>query len=388
MIFFIFLVIIALYNPIVLGVNISSIFAISLVANGIKYVVLGNRSINNFTVLSFVVLLFYIISFFYCVNSLDQDKSFFVYAKFLLPVIVYVYMCGSFYKCNYSIILNRLLKYMCYANLLACIAGIVFWYFNIDVNVGEYEGYLGDVNGETVYRMKGTFAQANVFAGFLAITFPGIIHMIYKSAYKYRLHCFIMISLELFCLYQTYSRWSIIAIIVSLFLMIIIYIYIHKKIKIRHFILGLFLLMAVIVCIVWLFLVGYFIHEGSNLERVLALQIAFQHAMNNDFLGYGIGIGISNLSFDIILDGTIINLLVDTGIIGVGAYLLMMCITFKLLINKLICSNSFAGYMMLWSFCIFFIISVNESILYNALLNYFLALYIFFSNAYNTSECT
>ena len=71
MIFFIFLVIIALYNPIVLGVNISSIFAISLVANGIKYVVLGNRSINNFTVLSFVVLLFYIISFFYCVNSLD-----------------------------------------------------------------------------------------------------------------------------------------------------------------------------------------------------------------------------------------------------------------------------------------------------------------------------
>ena len=110
--------------------------------------------------------------------------------------------------------------------------------------------------------------------------------------------------------------------------------------------------------------------------------------MNNDFLGYGIGIGISNLSFDIILDGTIINLLVDTGIIGVGAYLLMMCITFKLLINKLICFNSFAGYMMLWSFCIFFIISVNESILYNALLNYFLALYIFFSNAYNTSECT
>ena len=380
MFFFLFMLVIGSYNPIILDYNLSNYFAILLLGGIFNYIVLGNKSINNNSIQSISVYLFYALLLFYCLNSMDNEQSYITYFKLLVPVIVYLYLCGHFSSKKYFYTLDKILGYMCHANILACLIGILFLYFNYDVNVPDYEGYIADMSGETVYRMKGTFAQANVYAGFLALTFPAVVYKLRYVAHSYKKYYYMAFIMNMFCLYKTYSRWSLIAVSMGLIITMFTYLYHKKRINTGLLIFGVSLLFALIVIFTALYNLGYFTHEGSNLERILALSVAFQYASDNDFFGYGLGIGISKLPFEIILDGTIINLLVDCGMVAILQYIAVCFFTFRGLYSKLYACSNLSIYMILWSFCIFFIISINETILYNTLLNHFFAIYLFASN--------
>lgn len=375
-----FLLVIASCNPLVLGVNLSNLILPLLLGKVSRYVVWGNSNINNYTIQFATIGLFYIILSYYCIYSVDVEKSIIIYLKFFVPVIVYFYLCGKYAKGLYHEILDSILCYMCYANIAACIVGIVFLYFDYDINGSEFATYVGDVGGEIVYRMKGTFAQPNVFAGFLVLTFPGFIYKLRNLAIPYRLMLFFI---EIFCLYKTYSRWSIIALIFSLVILMIKYAYDKQVISIRKLILSLLTLLLLILGISVLYNLGYFTHEGSNLERITALSLALQYAMDNDFLGYGLGIGLSRFPFHIILDGTFINLLVDTGLVGIFMYMIVCLLLVYDISKKLSLCHDLSLYMILWSLWIFIIVSINESILYNTLLNYFISFYLYCSNFKN-----
>lgn len=378
-----FLLVIASCNPLILGVNLSNLVLPLLLGKVLRCVVLGNSNINNYTIQSATICLFYVILSFYCIYSVDVEQSIVIYLKFFVPIIVYFYLCGKYAKGLYHEILDSILCYMCYANILGCLVGIVFLYFDIDINGSEFATSVGEVAGETVYRMKGTFTQPNIFAGFLVLTFPGFIYKLRSFAISYRL---ILFFIEMFCLYKTYSRWSMIALIFSFIILMIKYAYDKRVISIRKLILSLLILLLLVLVISILYNLGYFIHEGSNLERITALSLATQYAMDNDFFGYGLGIGLTRFPLHIILDGTLINLLVDTGLVGVLMYAMVCLLLVYNMSKKISLCHDLSLYMIFWSLCIFIIVSINETILYNTLLNYFISFYLFCSNLKNVKH--
>ena len=373
----IFSLCIAIYNPEIFGFNLSNfillgITAVALMRTRIK------TSVNKRIL--FTLIYFYIIILFSAIYSCTKN-GFVLFLKLIIP-LCFMFICSRVMADNIS--KKEICNIFALTNICACISGILRLYIFDDY------GYTMLYNGTRIARMRGSFLQPNVFATFLIMTMPYSIYTIWffikekNNKLLYRLLLLVDILLNLFCIYMSRSRWSMFVLAIYIF----IYIYLLLKNKTSGGkIAGLYI--SIFICgILYIFLnnnyliSNFFSFRTSNNIRINSYTQAYELIKENHFMGLGLGHGVES-----VLDSTILNLLIDIGLIGAILYIFLCLFCFIELIKiKKIVGDLITPYMIMFvGFCIEMI---AESILYNSLINYFLGiiLYLSLSNIYKNEN--
>ena len=112
--------------------------------------------------------------------------------------------------------------------------------------------------------------------------------------------------------------------------------------------------------------------RNSTSIRLESIIVAFIKARENFFMGSGLGQGLSDIRNSMILDSTFMNLLVDTGIVGVFLFLLMNAKCFINIFRRACQNSNYQPYLEM--LLILLIEMIAESILYNSLLSGFIGI--------------
>lgn len=179
------------------------------------------------------------------------------------------------------------------------------------------------------------------------------------------------IGLNLFCVLQSKSRWSIVSIVIGY--LISFTIFNDNLSKKKRVIAGLVIAIIFVFGFIWSLNFDLFkglFERNSTSIRLNSFLIAFKKASSSIFMGSGLGEGIKSEGTALILDSTILNLLVDTGFIGVLLFSLITIRSFKIILRKSKTYYSMRPYLTMS--LVLCVEMIAESILYNSLLNSFI----------------
>jgi hypothetical protein len=172
---------------------------------------------------------------------------------------------------------------------------------------------------------------------------------------------------------QTHSRWGVVSIVIAYTISLTIF---NNKLSKRKRILAAFgIAILFLIGFIWSLnfdlLIGLFERNSTSI-RLNSFILAFEKASSNIYMGSGLGEGIQSETTTLILDSTIMNLLVDTGIIGVMLFVFLTVKSLKKILRRSKCCKSIKPYLtMSLALCIEMI---AESIFYNSLLNSFIGI--------------
>jgi hypothetical protein len=296
----------------------------------------------------------------------------------LLPLILFFVLLKNNIGANK---IEHIFKILAFSNIIACLTAIYF-YNNSSNNL-----YLMFFNGVAYKRMLGAFQQANVFANYIAVTFPFVLVILKKKRIINKLFFVLFLLLNIYCLYYSYSRWTMISIVLATIILCIILN--KKKISSKKFkrIIIVVFVAAILICymIVNLGKINstiYLSHRNSTDIRYASILNALSRASSYAFMGNGLGLGLGNE----VLDSTLMNLLIDTGIFGVLIYFILF--GYMLHNSRKICKidTKIENLTIMYSLMIFFFLSVLENVIYNTLINSFVGLYLFYIVSYKRIE--
>lgn len=357
---------IAVYNPEYASLNCSNyilclIFVLSLVRMSMRLRVNRNALL--------IFSLFYLVLIIAVFQSQDIINSLTTFIKLLVSLIT----CWIVKTIAEHFGIEKVSKIFYRTNLVACFTGIIAFY------VFGNTSYIMFFRDQVIPRMTGSFVQPNVFAAFLAITTPFGIYTI-NSKYKLRggyhktvhlVSLLFFIGLNLFCVLQSKSRWSIVSIVIGY--LISFTIFNDNLSKKKRVIAGLVIAIIFVFGFIWSLNFDLFkglFERNSTSIRLNSFLIAFKKASSSIFMGSGLGEGIKSEGTALILDSTILNLLVDTGFIGVLLFSLITIRSFKIILRKSKTYYSMRPYLTMS--LVLCVEMIAESILYNSLLNSFI----------------
>ena len=368
------LIIIATYNPTFYGFHLSNYIVFTL---GTFCLLFSNKTLLKIKKADICALiLFYFIVFVFGLISFDKD-SLSIAIKLLIPLLV-ASICSSL---NSPDKVKMISYYLFVANICACLTGIVHSYILKDVT------YMMNYNDIWITRMTGSFVQPNIFAAFLIMTIPSGVWCI-TTVMKVRrikyVYLIAFLCINLFCLFQSKSRWGILCLTFAFFVWFLCFSkkYLERSMK-------LMLVSLLIICIVMMLLTSeYFLPYiqmvfGKRVSTSIRLE-SFTSALSIGFNNLMLGIGLGNAQETVstsVLDSTYLTLFVETGLIGLVVFLWICIIVIKRLftINKISNKSTYAPFLVM--FIIMMVEMIAESILYNSLLNIFLGIiwYLAFS---------
>lgn len=373
----IYFFIIALYNPNIGNLNLSNYFLlfwffIFLIFKNTKLKIYNFKRIN--VMLIFVVFLYLLITLIF---STDKINSIILLLKLTVPYILSILLLN---------IINTKEKFNIFINILVCSGAFASLYGCIQYFFGLSDYVLQSIGGIVVYRAVGAFNLPNVFASFLVLIIPFMFYKIKVTQNKFiKLINIISLIITLTCLYLTYSRWAIICLVIAFSIYLIrriLHQIIHKRIRLNKKI----LLISPMILGVVIFLINkyfndiyvLFFNRESNDIRKSSIMYAIEK-FNENIWGYGLGNGNNG----IILDSTYVNLLLDTGLIGLilfSVLLFTVYVGFKRSSNSNISLGNIYNIASI-SLLIFILNGVLETVLYNTMINIFLGIYLFILNA-------
>ena len=296
----------------------------------------------------------------------------------LIPLLVAL-ICSSIRSPDKAEIISR---WLFVANICACLTGIVHSYILKDVT------YMMNYNDVWITRMTGSFMQPNIFAAFLAITIPSGVWCITTILKRGGYVCLIaFLCLNLLCLFQSKSRWSILCLAVAFSVWFLCFSkrYLKRSVK-------FLLVLLLVICVAMMLLISesflpyiqmVFGKRTSTSIRLESITSALSIGFGNLMLGIGLGNAQEMVSTSV-LDSTYLTVFVETGLIGLVVFLLICIRSTKgiLLLDKYSDKSTYAPFLVM---CIIMMLEmIAESILYNSLLNIFFG--IIWYLAFSTSQ--
>lgn len=363
--FTIYFLCIAIYNPEVRGFNLSNyILLVTLTVSLFRFGL--SLRVKRRTLVS--IVLFYTAILISGFQSLTIE-GFITLIKVFIPLCLYA-VCSKVMSSPFQ--RDKVIKIFAVVNISACLTGMVKYYV-----LNDY-GYTMIYLNSRIGRMRGSFLQPNVFATFLAITFPfgwcffwNSIISAEKPTVKTMNRILLVLDLliNVFCVYLSRSRWSMLTIGM---LVIMLPLALTKRRSRNSTIISIVGSVVAVICIVLVLYTNtninrYFGYRLSNDVRKNAIVRAIELSKENAFFGLGLNHGIGGT-----LDSTIMNLLVDTGWIGLILYIGLCVICFIELLKIYKYKNDRTVLPFILMFFVFCIEMIGESILYNSLINCFL----------------
>lgn len=353
---------IATYNPTILGFNLSNFLILSgYLFTALKFQKITIPSKKNPIMQSLLLFIICIIGSIFLSNNWLTSIRVSLQIMMLPATVIWI---GNIAKTNKDN--ENIWKMMVLINFLACMVGVM----QTILKIGDY--HLAYGADDDAIRLVGAFPTPNIYASFLCLTLPAIILKI-RDNRKYFVH----LVLNMFILYRTYSRSSILftTIAIVVWAMINACLKFKGKIK-RKTIIRIVLVIGAIGCTVYRLAYNgklrfLFKKRYSNEYRVSSIFEAMKAFSEKPF-GRGIGIGING-----ILDGTFFNVLVDTGLIGMIVLIVFMSITIKKSIFLVKTNNCWKSQVILLSTLIFWMLNLLENILYDTLLSPIYAIIIY-----------
>lgn len=367
------LIIVATYNPEFYGFHLSNYMVFALGAFCLLYLNKTSLKIKRADLCAF--LLFYFIIFVFGIIFFDEN-SLSIAVKLLLPLLVAL-ICSSLRCPDKAELISH---YLLVANICACLTGIVHSYILEDVT------YMMRYNDAWITRMTGAFEQPNIFAAFLVITLPSGVWSITTEIKRGVRHvCLIaFLSLNLLCLFQSKSRWSILSLAFAFLVWFLCFSKRYLK-RSKKILLVLLLIVCVGLMLVtndWFltYIQMAFGKRSSTSIRLESFTSALSIGFNNLMLGSGLGKAQKMVSTSV-LDSTYLTVFVETGLLGLTAFL-WICVRGTMRIAYLSKASDKSIYAPFLIMCIIMMVEmIAESILYNSLLNIFFGIiwYLAFS---------
>lgn len=303
--FFIYSVLLTVFNPILFGFNLSNIVCLFGTFISFMYIKECHYTIKK-SILNLSILGFYILIILSNLYSKNLSSSAFTTLKFLLAFTVPLWLTAINVDKKTN---DKLWKIIIVSNFTAALYGL----YQMVFHVGNYHLAYGTAND--VLRATGTFSTPNIFANYLCLTLPIIIIRAYKEK---KILLLFQIVLNAVVLYGTYSRSSILSLAISIIIWLFIdYVFIKRNGKINNkqaitmFWIIVFLSIGFILFVASGKLDFLFQERSSNGIRQQTIQKAIYVFLSNP-LGKGIGSGIGT-----ILDGAYFNIAVNLGLLGV-----------------------------------------------------------------------
>lgn len=365
--FVIYFLCISIYNPEIYGFNLSNYILLIVAFTSVAIL----RTVTHIKKGLFLAVLFLYIVFTISAIQSDSYDGWILFIKLTIPVFCAVIASKTMKE---EVGRNMMAKAFAVVNVCACITGIINYYVFRD------QGYTMLYMNTRIGRMRGSFLQPNVFATFLVVTLPFSFFCFLGSGFsdeKIRkkrtkfLLLIMVLALNVFCIYMARSRWSMLT--MALLLVWCPFVITKKNSK-KNILLALGCTILVVTSMS-LFLyfssnaTAFFGYRWSNDIRKRAIIQAFELADSNNFWGLGLAHGIGST-----LDSTIMNLLVDTGLIGMLLFLGICIYCLICLFRNSKCSNRAIDRAFCLMFIGFCIEMIGESVLYNSLLNCFMGI--------------
>lgn len=366
--------VIALYNPVTSGFNLSNFV---LLLGLMVLLILKNGSLKLFSYKRInvsILYAFYVYLSITLLYSIDKHSSITIFIKLIIPYMFSILLLNTIKTEKHF---RMFISILMYSGAAAAIYGCIQYFFGLSNYV------LQAVNGTFIYRSVGAFNLANVFASFLAMLIPFMVYKIKITENKFvRFVDLILVLTSLISLYLTYSRWAIICLIISFFLYgIKHFIWLVTNNRIPVFKITI-LVPIVVVLIMYVFdkysdtINALFFDRGSNDVRQSSLTFVLQH-----FKPWGSGLGNGNEG--VIVDSNYIKLLIDTGVIGLCLFVLLILTFYVGLRRKSRGPVSLGNVYIVTgiSLMVFIFNGALETPLYNSVINIFLGIYIYILNA-------
>ncbi|MBX9988615.1 O-antigen ligase family protein [Priestia aryabhattai] len=273
---------------------------------------------------------------------------------------------------------RTLVNMLVYSGTFAAVYGCIQYFFGLSNYVLQE-----DVYGNLIYRSVGAFGLANVFATFLAMIIPFIIYKIKITKNKFsKFINVIFLALSLMGLYFSYSRWAIVCLLIT-FAMYSLRRFVHRVIHKKISVFKITFLFPILIGVCIYYVNKYsetintlFFDRGSNDIRGSNLTFVLQN-----FKPWGSGLGNGNQG--VIVDSNYVNVLIDTGVVGLALFLLLILTIYGGLRKRAKGDISFSNIHIVTalSFLVFILNGILETPLYNSVINIFLGIYIFVLNA-------
>ncbi|WP_186806728.1 O-antigen ligase family protein [Priestia megaterium] len=366
--------VIALYNPVTAGFNLSNfvlflgLLVLLIFKNG-SLKLLSYKRINVFLLYGFYIYLSITLLY-----SVDKHSSITIFIKLIIPYMFSILLLNTIKTQKHFLMFINILMY---SGAAAAIYGCIQYFFGLSNYV------LQAVNGTFIYRSVGAFNLANVFASFLAMLIPFMVYKVKITENKFvKSLDLILVATSVISLYLTYSRWAIICLIIS-FLLYGIKHFIRRITTNRIPIYKITIFFPIVVGLIMYIFNKYsdtinalFFDRGSNDVRQSSLTLVLQN-----FKPWGLGLGNGNEG--IIVDSNYVMVLIDTGVIGLSLFLLLI-LTFYISLRRRSEGSVSLGNIYIIagiSLMVFIFNGVLETPLYNSVINIFLGIYIYILNA-------
>ena len=348
------------YNPEFLGFNLSNFVLFFIVT--LLFVFPCKRI--TFLKSPIMFLGFYYLFSFAFLDLINITNSISVFLKILIPIMSMCIFCVMFRMEKDIAILSRILLY---TNIITCIIGVFNFY------VLEDYGYTMMIDGVFIPRMRGAFLQPNVFSMYIILTLPFMYWELHgKRVYDKRnivqsIFFYIILLSNIFCLYMSKSRWSAVCLVIASICMFYIDGKINKKIKL---VIGIITALLITTTFISLSNNPQLFYRGSNNLRIESILIACSLISDNLLLGNGIGnsfVVYSSLGY--ILDSTYLNILIDSGLVGMLLFAAIEVLAITYLMKKIKTNREL--YPVLFMSIILITGCFLENIFYNSLINSF-----------------
>jgi len=385
---------------------ISSFYLVRLIAPSVLFYLLissglwylkkeGIRKLLNPCILIYFLFLIYSYVLIYIAPSSYESKK--VFAQFFIGFTIFIIAYLMFNQPKY--IASLILFYITLAVILSTF-GIFQYHFYFKYLLKKYEGLdtSGDqLLGGILYALKhkrigSTFGAANIFAGFLTITFPFFIYALTRSKkLLMRISLALLLIIFLYGFFLTSSRGGLLTLIFSFFITSFLFSLKDKRLMKKFLI--VFLALIILATII-LLLANIFWQEDKQQEqgiqspsffdrllssstirdRITYLTVGIQLFLRNPLIGYGHGsYAILCTQFLPTTSGSkfthnfIIQLLCETGIIGTTIFLLFALLTISTIFKSIYKSQNEKSE---YSFAKITVLASILTFLFNGLLEY------------------
>src|SRR5699024_8714209 len=221
--------------------------------------------------------------------------------------------------------LELLLKAIIFTTTILCLYGLYQFIFGVSIN----EGWTDTAFGANVVRIYSTFGNPNVFGEYLVLTIPIIFgFFIHEEKHISKFFHFLILVLAIANLFMTFSRGSILGLIIALFIIIVL--------KMPEYLpIGLILMVLVL-----------FFLPQSLLERILSIfsrkdtSTSYRRAiyggsinMLRNYHIQGVGLGQFKQIYKLYAfkdaisfhaHNTYLMIYIELGILGIASFLLMI----------------------------------------------------------------
>ncbi len=335
---------------------ISSFYMVRLIAPSVLFYILisssvwifrreGLKKFFNLPIAIYFLFLIYSYILIYFSPSSFESKE--VFAQFLIGFIVFLIAYLMFNKSQYVIYI--FVFYIVLASLLS-IFGIFQYHYYFNYLLSKYEGMESGENdfvGGIIYalrhkRIGSTLGAANIFAGFLCITFPFFIYaLISAKKLIVRVIVSLLMIIFLYAFFLTSSRGGLLTLIFALVTTAFLFALQDKKMmkKVLIIFVALVVLMIVILLIANIFWqedkqqdkgiqsASFFdrlLSSSTIRDRITYLKVGIQLFLKNPVFGNGNGSYailctqlLPTISGSKFAHNFLIQLLCETGLIGI-----------------------------------------------------------------------